>query len=200
MSRNISKSITSFFRLFSIMEPDTKNNDSVPTLKEESQSVPEKKRKEYVWTEKRVEAFNKMRKGLAEKTEITKQLKEQKKREEKEAIKQKVKEIMSGKTTNPKKATEVSDSDSEPSSESEVEKKVKKDKKKTVKKAKKRKPVSSSESESEQSESSSSEEEVVEREVLSAKQQKQYRNDKVAYGKAIKRSPYVNPMDRFILL
>ena len=85
------------------MDPSSENNESVQEVKEQTSTIPEKKKKKYEWTEKRVEAFQKMRKGLEEKTLITKQIKEQKKKEEKEAIRQKVKEIMSGKSTPVKK-------------------------------------------------------------------------------------------------
>jgi len=86
------------------------------------QTVTKKPRKEFVWTEKRLDAFGKMREGLATKVEITKQIKEEKKVKEKEEIKRRVKEIMEQTTLSSSSSRAIS------SGESDI-KSTKKDKK-----------------------------------------------------------------------
>jgi hypothetical protein len=127
---------------------------------EQEQTVTKKPRKEFVWTEKRLEAFNKMREGLATKVEISKQLKEEKKIQEKEEIKKRVKAIMEKtalQSSEPKeaeqkkkkaKSKEIKESSASEeevefsTSEEEVKKPVKKQKEesKKDKKSRKQKP------------------------------------------------------------
>ena len=184
--------------------------NSAPVLSDSS-SVSKKPRKEYEWTPKRKEAFEKMRKGLEEKVSLTKRIKDEKRRSEKEAIKAKVKEIMNSKKG---KIAIPEDSDSsDASSEEEMPKARKKSHKekkaivreKESKKASKRKPkeIESSEESAEDSDEESSDEEIVrakERDQFSSKQHQHYQKDKVERGKAVKVAQFVNPLDRYILL
>jgi hypothetical protein len=173
-------------------------------------SSSKKPRKPYEWTEKRKEAFDKMRKGLEEKVTLTKRIKDEKKRSEKEAIKAKVKEIM-----NSKKGaivTQESDSasgDSSSEEEAPVRRKKTKEEKRVVlakeeKKSSKRKKARevSSEEEQEASADSSSEEEAAahHQNHLSTKQHQHFMKSKVDRGKAVRSTPFVNPLDQFILL
>jgi len=183
-------------------------------IKSEKQTDGKKGKRPYVWTEKRLAAFEKMREGLKDKVEITKKLKEEKKLSEKEEIKRRVKEIMS-KTTLKGGEKEKMQSDSE-SSEEEV-KVVKKSKKEKIEKKKKAEPEakkrkskkaqseseqssSSSEEKSSESESSEEEGEIIERRVSSQKQHKHHAKAKIETGKVAKRSQYLTAMDQFILL
>lgn len=63
--------------------------------KESAAPAAKKARKPYEWTEKRAEAFEKMRSGLAMKVEVTQQLKKEKRDLEKKAIKERIQKIMS---------------------------------------------------------------------------------------------------------
>lgn len=191
--------------------PPVQNATISETDLKEKGSVSKKPRKEYEWTPKRKEAFEKMRKGLEEKVNLTKRLKEEKRRAEKDAIKAKVKEIMNSKKG--PVVTQESDSESNDSSSEEEmpaqRKKTQKEQKKAiaVKEAKtssKRKKARevSSEEEQEAASDSSSEEEAPRRQQnhLTAKQHQHYMKDKVERGKAVKASPFINPLDQFILL
>lgn len=180
-------------------------------LSSDSSTKSKKPRKEYEWTPKRKEAFEKMRKGLEEKVQITKRIRDEKKRAEKEAIKAKVKEIMSSKKGS--MVVQESDSSSDASSSEEEmpkpRKKTHKEKKaiskeiapKKSSKRKSKEPESSEESAPE-SASESSEEEMPVRvsDNYSRKQHHHYQKDKVDRGKAVKVAQFVNPLDRFILL
>lgn len=173
-------------------------------------SSSKKPRKPYEWTEKRKQAFDKMRKGLEEKVMLTKRIKDEKKRSEKDAIKAKVKEIMNSKKGSI--VTQESDSASSDSSSEEeapVQRKKTKEQRQAVlakeeKKSSKRKKVRevSSEEEQEEEVDSSSEEEAPQRHQnhLSAKQHQHFMKSKVDRGKAVRSTPYVNPLDQFILL
>jgi cobalamin biosynthesis Mg chelatase CobN len=166
-------------------------------------TVAEKKKKPYVWTAKRKEAFEKMRQSLDEKNELTKQLKKEKEIAEKEEIKKRVRAIMKS-TKMEKKMEEESNS----SSEEEVEEKPKKSKKgkkekvEIRKKKEKRKKVESSSSESDDDDSSVSSASSIERpkESYSKRMVDKYRHEKEKVGKTAKHATYVNPLDRFILL
>jgi hypothetical protein len=179
----------------------------------DSSTGSKKPRKEYEWTPKRKEAFEKMRKGLEEKVSLTKRIKEEKRRAEKEAIKAKVKEIMNskrGKVSIPDEtdSSDASSEEEEPKArkKSTKEKKaIAKEKEKEAKKSSKRKPkeIVSSEESNSVSEEESSDEEVIparERDQFSSKQHQYYQKDKVERGKAVKVAQFVNPLDRFILL
>lgn len=179
----------------------------------DSSTNPKKPRKEYEWTPKRKEAFEKMRKGLEEKVSLTKRIKDEKRRAEKEAIKAKVKEIMNskrGKVSIPEEtdSSDASSEEEEPKARkksSKEKKAVLKEKEKESKKSSKRKPkeiVSSEESGAESSEESSDEEAIPaqQRDHFSLKQHQHYQKDKVDRGKAVKVAQFVNPLDRFILL
>ncbi len=199
-------------------ENESQNNDFVSV-----EST--KKRKEFKWTEKRLEGFNKMRKALEEKNIITKQLKAEKAKSEKDEIKRRVKAIMQkqqddaavsvGVDSKTKKKSKViaSSSDSNnSSSEDEVSRPKKKSsssskaKKETLPpkkdKRKKKRPVEvDSESSNSSSEGDSqSEDDKEERAVLSARQRQDYEKGKRNVGKTPKQSTYVNAMDQFILL
>lgn len=196
----------------------TENNDlsrqetPLPTAPSDVETKPIKPRKKYEWTEKRKEAFDKMRKGLEEKVLITKQLKEHKRKSEKEAIKAKVKEIMESKKG--KIEEESSDSAMESSSEEEqprARKKSHREKKEVVaappKINLKKKPREIPTHVPSDSEFSSSEEEEEEEQPrqkdknhYSASNHHNYQRDKVERGKAIKVAQFINPLDRFILL
>jgi hypothetical protein len=166
-------------------------------------TVEAKKKKPYVWTAKRKEAFEKMRQSLEEKNELTKQLKKEKEKAEKDEIKKRVRAIMQ--TT---KMEKEKDSDNSSSEEEEEEvkpkkgKKEKKEKKKEEKKKAKRKKVESSESESDDDASSVSSSSSIEKEkdTYSKRMVDKYRHSKASSGKVSKQANYVNPLDRFILL
>jgi hypothetical protein len=192
----------------------------------EEKTVTKKVRKPFEWTPKRKEAFDKMREGLQNKVEITKQLKLEKKLSEKEAIKQRVKAIMeqnsiaSSAETKEKKKTKKKvsmESESEVSSGSEAsEEEAKPKKKKNVPKkrpsSKKKRHVSSSEDSDSVSESSGSEDEQEARDkrersskhggkaVYSEKEKKRFDADRRGAGKASRQYQYTNPLDQFILL
>jgi hypothetical protein len=193
--------------------------------KEEVASAPKKARKAYEWTEKRAEAFQKMRDGLALKVEVASQLKREKKEMEKKDIKERIAKIMnSAKKTKTKKMDSSSEEEEKPvksggggvhmnSSESESEEDAKlmirkhshksksvvreePRKSKSSSKRKEKVPVEVSDSESEQH--SSSEEESFE--LASAKQKQHYRDAKVKLGKVQKSTRTLNALDNYILL
>lgn len=190
---------------------NTPNASVSETTSSENPSVSKKSRKAYEWTPKRKEAFDKMRKGLEEKVSLTKRIKDEKKRAEKDAIKAKVKEIMNSKK-GPLVVTQESDSaSSDSSSEEEMpvrRKKTKEEKRAILEKAekkstkrKKAREVSSEEEQEAASESSSEEESSAPHQNhLSAKQHQHFMKSKVDRGKAVRSTPFVNPLDRFILL
>lgn len=168
-------------------------------------------------TEKQIAAFEKCLAKKKEKEEITKVLKEQQRISEKEAIKQKVKQIMektgapisSKKDSKESKAIPQPQSDDSSGSESEHEVRMKKkDKKPKVgKKGKRRaRKESSSESESagssddDMSASSEDEEDGRGRRTASHRGRERARKEKQSSGKVAKKTEYYNPMDRFILL
>ena len=188
------------------------NQDSTlsQSFSSEKSSAPKKARKQYEWTPKRKEAFDKMRKGLEEKVSLTKRIKDEKKRAEKDAIKAKVKEIMNSKK-GPIVTQESDSSSGESSSEDEApvrRKKSKEEKKssssKIAKPSSKRKgrKQESSDEEQETASASSSEEEFPRREQahFTSKQHHHYQKDKIERGKAVKVAQFVNPLDQFILL
>jgi hypothetical protein len=199
------------------VEKESQNNDFVSV-----ESA--KKRKEFKWTEKRLEGFNKMRKALEEKNIITKQLKAEKAKSEKDEIKRRVKAIMQkqqegaeeqvGVESKSKKKSKIvlSSSESESSSEEDQRHKKKvpthsaKAKKEVVplknekKKKKRAVEVESDSSNSSSEESDNSEDDKEERAVLSARQRHDYEKGKRNVGKTPKQSTYVNAMDQFILL
>lgn len=161
-----------------------------------------KDRKPFQWTEKRKEAFDKMRAGLELKNEIALKLKQEKQKSEKDEIKKRVRAIMNGHT---KQEKEESAEESESGSDQEQEtrkagsnKKAKPEKKKEKKSRKAEKHVSESESgEEEESESESDHEEKYVRTKKSADRAQKVR---VKTGKTQRTSTLYNNSDRFILL
>ena len=175
-------------------------------------------RKEFEWTPKRKEAFDKMRKGLEDKVMITKQIREEKKKSEKEAIKSRVREIMQSKKG---PIPEFSESDSSSDEDERPIQAPAPKKKKSSSRAeiiappvaqapirhKKRKEVVPI-VEEEESASEYSSDEYEEEEIRAPRPQVQYtptqhrnyQRDKAERGKAIKVAQFVNPLDRFILL
>jgi hypothetical protein len=192
----------------------------------EEKTVTKKERKPFEWTPKRKEAFDKMREGLQNKVEITKQIKLEKKLSEKEAIKQRVRAIMEQnsasssaeiKETKGKKKkghieVEAESSSGSESSEEEVKPKKKKNVPKKKPSSKKKRHISSSEeSDSPSEEESSEEEEYRGRDprssykhggklVYSEKEKKRFDADRRGAGKASRQYPFTNPLDQFILL
>jgi hypothetical protein len=193
------KCIANFFKNMSEVEKE----DAPIDIGETVATVSEKKKKPYVWTAKRKEAFEKMRQSLEEKNELTKQLKKEKEMAEKEEIKKRVRAIMKS-TKTEKKMEDESGSSSEESEEEKPKKvkKGKKEKKDERKKKEKRKKVESSESESDDDASSVSSASSVEKEkeTYSKRMVDRYRHEKEKSGKTAKHASYVNPLDRFILL
>jgi hypothetical protein len=181
------------------------NKNDLPVVSSDDTS--KKSKKEFKWTPKRLEAFEKMRAGLETKNELTKKLKEEKSKKEKDDLKKRVREIMSFTSAAKDLKNTKMDADSaseENSSESEQEEKkdkkvIKKKKEPEVKfkKRSKKEVASSSEEESDKQDSDSGEEE---RAYLSRKKQEKLRKSKEKSGKAVKTTPLYNPMDRFILL
>lgn len=189
---------------------NTENGSAFETTSSEKPSAPKKSRKPYEWTAKRKEAFDKMRKGLEEKVSLTKRIKDEKKRLEKDAIKAKVKEIMNSKK-GPIVTQESDSASSDSASEEEAparRKKTKEEKraalKKEEKKSSKRKKVRevSSEEEQESTDDSSSEDEPprTQQSHLSAKQHQRFMEEKASRGKVVRSTPFVSPLDQFILL
>ena len=165
-------------------------------------TVEAKKKKPYVWTAKRKEAFEKMRQSLEEKNELTKQLKKEKEKAEKEEIKKRVRAIMSSTKMSLHEEESASSSEEEEEKKPKKGKKEKKEKKKEEKKKTKRKKVESSSSESDDDASSDSSASSVEaeRDTYSQRMVNKYRHSKLSSGKVSKQANYVNPLDRFILL
>jgi hypothetical protein len=179
-------------------------SESLPVEEEiKAGTVDEKKKKPYVWTAKRKEAFERMRQSLEEKNELTKQLKKEKEKAEKDEIKKRVRDIMKS-TKMPSKDESASSSSEEEKVEEKVKKskKVKKDKEKSVKKKEKRKKVETSSSESDDDASSASSASSADegKDTYSKRMVDKYRKNKVHQGKVTKHTNYVNPLDRFILL
>jgi len=191
-------------------EDAKESNEKVESKETESVAADtakaKKDRKPFQWTEKRKEAFEKMRAGLELKNEIALKLKQEKQKSEKEEIKKRVREIMNGQV---KKAKEVEVQESE-DSDSSVEapkkpKKTKKEKshaKEPVKKEKKsrkaEKVVSESESEAPSASEASSDEQ--ERFVRSKKSIDRAAKNRVNTGKTQRTSTHYLASDRFILL
>lgn len=186
-----------------------KMNEEVASPSATAEGKEKKQKKPYEWTPKRKEAFDKMRKGLEDKITITKKLKEEKRKAEKEAIKAQVRKIMNRKNKEVKESSDSEDSsDSSVASSSSEEKVIIKKKKKHSKEKEKEKsskskrPVEDVSKTTEES-SESEEERVVpsyHQNVYSNKQHKEYQQSKVERGKAVRRAQFVNPLDQFILL
>jgi hypothetical protein len=196
-------------------EPPNEKEPVVDTTANETVSEPSKTKKPYKWTPAREKAFERMRQSLSEKNELTKKIKKEKQKAEKDEIKRRVHEIMSTskKSVDQNMSQSESSDQSESSSESErdtrpvrKEKKMKTKKKEKVEKkthtSKKRtkKEASSSESSVEESSQSESEEERPDRYAATKTAVHNYRQRKLEKGKAPKTSAVVNPLDRFILL
>lgn len=208
---------------------EDKKEENVVKSEEVEESKGDKKKKPYVWTEKRLASFEKMRESLKNKVEVTKQLKAEKKITEKEEIKRRVREIMdktnmNGATTSekpPKKVKKEVVESSEESSENESsadERILKKAAEIALKKKRERKSAKKKSSSSRKVESSEegeeSEEDVQEayesdevRENMrkqkgfsSKKQVQQVQTSKRETGKAQRHTAYYNPLDQFILL
>jgi len=198
-------------------EPNNSVADEQGSIKRKKATKSGLPRKEFEWTPKRKEAFDKMRKGLEDKVLITKQIKEEKKKSEKEAIKSRVREIMQSKKgplPDFSESDKSSDED-EPPVEAPAPKKKKFAPRTEVsappaaqapirhKKRKEVVPVVEEESESEYSSDESEAEQVrpARSQVqYTPTQHRNYQRDKAERGKAIKVAQFVNPLDRFILL
>ena len=100
--------------------------ESVDKIMNSVEKASKKQRKPFEWSEKRLEAFKKMREGLEMKNQITKKLKEEKSKSEKEEIKRRVREIMNYSQVAKEIEEEGSSSGEASSSEEEVKKKPKK--------------------------------------------------------------------------
>jgi hypothetical protein len=197
--------------------------------KSEGEPKAKKARKPYEWTEKRAEAFQKMRDGLALKVEVAQQLKKEKKELEKKDIKERIAKIMnsaqkeeqSTKRRKGRKEPETSDSEQEMekgsvSSDSEEEERqliLRKQRSKTPVKLTKhelkeqkregdrsRSKRKEKERYIEESDSGSSESEEESFEIASAKQKQHYRDAKVNLGKVQKSTRTLNALDNYILL
>lgn len=178
---------------------------SAPVEEESVKQTVKKSKRDYEWTPKRKEAFEKMREGLSKKVELTKLAKAEKKAAEKEELKRRVREIMQrGGKIEQEESNAASSDDSEESLRPVKEKKVSKVAKETPKKETKKKkrvveipPSSEEESESEMSVDSDDYEERV---VSTHKQRAHQRQQKDSRGKAPRQTVFQNPLDRFILL
>lgn len=187
-------------------EDEKIQNDLGSPLSAETEKKPKKNRKPFEWTEKRKEAFDKMRAGLELKNEIALKLKLEKQKKEKEEIKKRVREIMNGHKK--KEEEEASEQEDTASDEEEMvkPKKVKKSKKVTEKAPPKKekktrkaeKLPSSSEEESESEDEPSSEEE--EKLVRSKKSVDRAQKTRVLTGKTQRTTQHYLNSDRFILL
>ena len=172
-------------------------NEPVQTVK--------KTKRDYEWTPKRKEAFEKMREGLSKKVELTKQVKAEKKQAEKDDLKRRVREIMQrgGKLEN-EESNDVDSGESEVDIPAPKEKKsaksVKELPKKEIKKKKRAATPPPSSSEDSESEMSVDSDDYEERIVSTHKQRTQQRHQKDSRGKAPRQTVFQNPLDRFILL
>lgn len=186
---------------------EEKGNNEISTLSLlESSEKAKKTRKPFEWTEKRLEAFKKMREGLETKNVIAKELKAEKKKSEKDEIKKRIRDLMNNSASSKKVASASSDESSESESDHKVVSKAaknsrrkEKDEKAAKPKAKRaRTPPPSEASSEEESEPSSSEEE--ERVLMSKKQHQKLVQNKQSNGKTPRNAKVFNAMDNFILL
>ena len=189
------------------MENNSKQEltESASAADSEPKQTVKKTKRDYEWTEKRKEAFEKMREGLSKKVELTKLAKAEKKQAEKDDLKRRVREIMQrgGKIEN-ENSNEVNSDESEEEAPAPKEKKSAKSVKELPRKEVKKKkravtppPSSSEESEGEMSMDSDDYEERI---VSTHKQRTQQRQQKDSRGKAPRQTVFQNPLDRFILL
>lgn len=195
-----------------IEEIKKENNDSVSLPKENAVSAAEdtksskKDRKPFAWTEKRLEAFKKMREGLDTKNEIAKEIKAEKKKSEKDEIKKRIREIMSSSKSTPNKvkppSSDSEDSNSEPVAAKKMSKKaiaaeqLPKSSKAKSKRAVVEVQADSSEEEEESEDSDASEEKIV----MTKKQYEAMQASKKNVGKAPRSAVLYKPSDQFILL
>ncbi len=189
-----------------IFEEKVKNEIASKSLLESGEKA-KKSRKPFEWTDKRLEAFKKMREGLETKNVIAKELKAEKKKSEKDEIKKRIRELMntpslSKKVSSPPvDVSEDSESDGEIVAPKAAKKQREKEKEQKVVKAKSKRsrtPPPSEVSSEEESESESSEEE--ERILMSKKQHQKLLHSKQTNGKAPRNAKVFNAMDNFILL
>ena len=172
----------------------------------DSSEKPKKVRKAFEWTDKRLEAFKKMREGLVTKNEITKELKAEKKKSEKDEIKKRIRDLMSHSSASKKVASASANVSDESSSDAEVvaitaksnREKGKEEKVAKVKSKRVRVPEPSSGSSEEEGKASSSEEE--EKVLMTKKQYQKLLQGKQSNGKAPRNAKVFNAMDNFILL
>ena len=183
-------------------------------MEQKETSIDSKKRKKdrkpFQWTEKRKEAFDKMRAGLELKNEIALKLKQEKQKSEKDEIKKRVRDIMNGHSKSEKEES-ANNSDESSDSEKETRKagsnKKSKEKSKGEAKESKRKEKKSrkaekyvSESESGEENESESDSEEEEKFVRSKKSADKAQKGRVQTGKTQRTSTHYHNSDRFILL
>lgn len=189
-------------------EPEIMNeSNSTPDakIKEVKTTKSGKPKKPYEWTEKRTEAFEKMRQGLQDKVEITKRLKEEKKHAERNAIKVRVKQIMESKKGPLKEYSESSSSESSEEEAPRAKKKSHVEKREAIAAPalplKKRKEVIVEASSSDgESGSDSDTTFAAATPHYTPKQHKHYQHSKLDRGKALKVAQFVSPLDKYILL
>ena len=196
-------------------EKESKNENFEERVKNEIEKLkrpedpekPKKSRKPFEWTDKRLEAFKKMREGLVTKNEITKELKAEKKKSEKDEIKKRIRDLMNQTSSSKKVENDAADVSDESESDGEVvvskpakKQRGKEKEEKTVKSKSKRSrtPPPSEDSSEEEDESSSEEEE--ERVLMTKKQHQKLIQSKQNNGKAPRNARVFNAMDNFILL
>ena len=190
--------------------------------KKEEAKTPVKAKKPYEWTEKRKEAFEKMRSGLAMKVEVTKQMKKEKRDSEKKDIKERIQKIMSTSNKRTKAAPigsesedgEVSGSESTDSDKGEHCHQKREFSKKESRAHTHQMPPQSSKSSSKHnkrrseqmvqmtqpSSESESESEEESFELASNKQKQHYRDAKVNIGKVQRSTRTLQARDNYILL
>ena len=191
-----------------IEEIKAENNDlaKAEIKLETSNEKAKKERKPFEWTDKRLEAFKKMREGLETKNVIAKELKAEKKKSEKDEIKKRIREIMSSSSKELKVKPSSADSSDESNSEAEEPKKTSKkavateERPKKASKKSKRAVVEVQDESSSEEEASSESESEEERVVMSNKQHERLKAQKQNKGKTSRTAVLFNPMDQFILL
>lgn len=205
-----------------LLEQQMKSFMEEANAKKDEAKTSVKTKKPYEWTEKRKEAFDKMRSGLAMKVEVTKQMKKEKRESEKKDIKERIQKIMSTGNKKQKAAPmesesedgEASDSASSDSDKGEHCHRKRETPKKESRAHTHQMPPQSSKSSSKHnkrrseqmvqmtqpSSESDSESEEESFEVASNKQKQHYRDAKVNIGKAQRSTRTLQALDNYILL
>lgn len=187
-------------------EEKVKNEIASQRLLESSEKT-KKSRKPFEWTDKRLEAFKKMREGLVTKNEISKELKAEKKKSEKDEIKKRIRDLMNNSSSMKKVASVPADDSDESESDDEVvvsapakKQRGKEKEVEAVKSKPKRVRTPPPSEESGEAEDDSSSEEEEERILMSRKQHQKLLHSKQNSGKAPRNAKVFNAMDNFILL